>query len=252
MIIFDVPAESFIARVDPRLRVLTALAAVVGVCACRRPAALAAALGLAVLTVAIARVRPGQDLRRLKDLNLFMLLLAVSLPLFMPGPAALRLGPLAFSRQGLARAGLIALRANAIMVALIGLIGTMEPAHLGFALNRLGVPAKFTHVILFMVRYVEVIHREYHRLRDAMRLRAFRPRFNRHTFRTFGYLVGLLLLRSLDRSERIMEAMKCRAFRGRYYVLAPFALTAADLAFAAAAASCLIAVACMEWAWPIR
>ncbi len=135
---------------------------------------------------------------------------------------------------------MITLRANTVMIALTALLATMEPAHLGFALDRLGVPHKFTHIMLFMVRYVEVIHQEYHRLRDALRLRSFRPGCNRHTFKTFGYIVGLLLLRSIDRSERISEAMKCRGFQGRFYVLTPFALSPIDAVFAAAASVCVI------------
>ena len=48
-----------------------------------------------------------------------------------------------------------------------------------------------------MIRYTEVVHVEYHRLRAAMRMRAFRARFDRRTFRAFGYLVGMLLVRSM-------------------------------------------------------
>ena len=123
----------------------------------------------------------------------------------------------------------------------------MEPAHLGFALNGVGVPSKFAHLLLFMVRYIEVIHQEYHHLRAAMLLRAFRPRFDRHTFRAFGFLVGQLLVRSVNRSERIMEAMKCRGFRGRFYVLAPCRIESADIAFAIAAFTGMSALSIWEW-----
>ena len=133
------------------------------------------------------------------------------------------------------------------MIALTALLATMEPAHLGLALNRLGLPAKLVHILLFMIRYIEVIHQQYHRLRDALRLRGFRPRCNRHTFRTLGYLIGLLLVRSIDRSERIIEAMKCRGFHGRFYVLSPFKLTVADAGFSLVAAACIILLSCMQW-----
>lgn len=251
MLIFGATRSSVIGRVDPRLRVLATAVFAVVVCLCTRATALATAGALALLTVALARVGIGRLLRSLRELNLFILVSAALLPLFVPGEAMVRLGGLAWTREGLERSVLIAVRANAVMIAVVGLLATMEAAHLGFALNGLGVPDKLTHVLLFMTRYIEVIHLEYHHLRDAMRLRGFRPSFNRHTFRTFGYLVGLLLLRSMNRAERILNAMKCRGFDGRLYVLAPFVVTAVDVLFAAAAAGGVFGLVAMEWIWPI-
>ena len=141
---------------------------------------------------------------------------------------------------------LITFRANTIMIATTALLGTMEPSHLGFALDSMRLPAKLVHTLLFMVRYIEVIHVEYHRLRDALRLRGFRPRCSLHTFKTFGYLIGLLLLRSLDRSERIIEAMKCRGFRGRFYVLSTFMISTRDVVFSTIVSFSVVLLVWME------
>jgi len=247
VLIFAESTNSLMHRVDPRLRVVAAFLFALLVCLSGRFAVLWASLGVAFCLMVLARLGPGRVLGRLAKLNFFMLLLLLLMPLTMPGEPVARLWGLAWSREGALRAGLIALRANAILIALCALVGTMEPAHLGFALSRLGIPDKLCHLFLFMVRYIEVIHHEYHHLRDAMRLRGFRPRCSRHTFRTLGYLTGMLLVRSLDRSERILEAMKCRAFRGRFYVLAPFRIRARDMGFAAVAIGCLFLLGWMEW-----
>lgn len=247
MIVFEVPERSLLKRVDPRLRVLAAVALAIPVCLSESPTVLTVALTMSTILAVLSAVRWTMILRNLKRLNFLMLVLAVFLPLSIAGEAAFRIGPLAWSEAGLWKVALITLRANTVMIALTALLATMEPAHLGFALDRLGVPHKFTHIMLFMVRYVEVIHQEYHRLRDALRLRGFRPACNRHTFRTFGYVVGLLLLRSIDRSERIFEAMKCRGFQGRFYVLAPFALSSADAVFAVTAGGCVILLFWMQY-----
>ncbi len=247
MIIFGTLHRSFVGRIDPRVRVLTAVLFSIVVVFCRGYGTLTVALVAAMLVAGLARVGARQALRRLTELNVFMLLLVVSLPLFIPGRVAFHVGPLAWSRKGLWGAGLIAAKANAIMIAATALLATMEPAHLGFALSHLGCPDKLVHVLLFMVRYVEVVHVEYHRLRSAMRLRGFRPRFNRHTLRSLGYLIGMLLVRSLERGERIMQAMKCRGFRGRFYVLDPLKICGRDVGFAAASAALVALLAWMEW-----
>ena len=80
-----------------------------------------------------------------------------------------------------------------------------------------------------------------------MKLRGFRPRMDRHTYRAYGYLVGMLLVRSLDRSDRIVAAMKCRGFRGRFYLLDHFAFSVRDALFGAASMVVLLVLAWAEW-----
>jgi len=73
-----------------------------------------------------------------------------------------------------------------------------------------------------------VIHKEYHRLVNAMKMRGFRPGTNMHTYRTYAYLVGMLLVRSFDRSKRIVAAMKCRGFKGKFYILHDYGMKKSD------------------------
>ena len=59
---------------------------------------------------------------------------------------------------------------------------------------------------------------------------------DRHTYSSFGNLLGMLLVRGYDRSERILAAMKCRGFQGRFYLLDHFCFQARDVIF------CLVSV----------
>ena len=231
MEIFATPRDSLVSRLDPRSRVVTAFSYAIVMSFCRSPVALSVGLALAIALAVAARLSLRRLLCRLALLNVVFVLLGASVALSLPGEVVWQVGPASFTREGLYRAAVILLRANAIVLCVAALLGTMEASHLGFALDRLGMPSSLTHVLLFMVRYIEVIHQEYHRLRNAMRLRAFRPRCDRHTLRAFGHLIGLLLVQALDRSERILAAMKCRGFRGRFYILHEQRLSSLDAAF---------------------
>jgi cobalt/nickel transport system permease protein len=228
--------------VDPRIRVGAVLIFAVAVVSLNGPAALAAALVVAVMAVAVAGISTSTTLRRLLAVDGLMIVVLVVLPFTVPGEDLVRIGPLAASREGLWRAIQIVLKANAIMLAVLALLGTMEAATLGHALHRLRVPPTLVHLLFFTVRYVEVLDREYRRLRLAMKARAFVPRSDRHTWRTFGYLLGMLLVRSVERAERVLQAMKCRGYDGRLHVLDRFRLGAVDAVFAAAV---LVAVAAL-------
>ena len=126
MIIFQVPKRSVIRSIDPRVRVLAAVALVVPVCVSQQLSVLQLALGMAVLLAILVRVGSGRLFGNLKELNFFMLLLACFLPMVIAGFPVFELGPLAWTREGLWKVLLIALRANAIMIALTALMSTLS------------------------------------------------------------------------------------------------------------------------------
>lgn len=234
-------------RVDPRSRILAAVAFVALVAVANRFSTLGLALAFAAAAGWGTRLRLLGVLRRVWPINVVMLVMIVVLPWTTGDEALVTLGPLVYSREGLLLALVIALKGNAILLALVVLLGTLDTTTLGHALSHLWVPDKLTHLLLFTVRYVDVLHREHLRLAEAMRVRAFRPRMDRHTYQSYGFLAGMLLVRSLDRSERILAAMKCRGFRGHFYLLHHFYFSVRDAYFAAAVLAVLAILAAVQW-----
>lgn len=204
--------------IDPRARILSVIAFALVTVSLRSPAVAACAFTLGVL--AATGSQPPRDLlRRLVVLEGFMLVVLITLPFTLPGQALLSFGPLTATREGLLYAVLIILKAHAVVLALMGLVGSLEPATLGHALARLGMPQKLVHLLLLTIRQIEVLQEEHLRLRQAMRARAFIARSDRHTWVSYGNLVGMLLVRSLERARRIHAAMRCRGLHGRLLLL---------------------------------
>jgi cobalt/nickel transport system permease protein len=224
---------------DLRLRLVAAFWAVACLSQLTRPeVALAAALGAAAL--AWGRVQ----WRRLLHVEGFLLILLLVLPFTVPGEALLRLGPLSLSREGLLRAGLVGCKVTAAALLLMALLGRVEMARLGAALHALRLPEPLVRVFVLAPRYLEVIRAEAARLRLAMRARGFRPGTGRHTWRSYGNLTGMLLVRALERARRVEEAMRMRGFSGRFAHAAFARPRAADWAgFAALCLSGALAVA---------
>ena len=193
----------YLERVDPRLRIVAAIVLSIAIALLTSFTALIVALLAALALVPLTSISLTAALRRTVPVNVVVLILAAVLPLTTAGTPLATLGPLEFSREGLLLAAAVALKGNAIVLLLMALVGTLEPVTLGHALDHLYVPTKLAHLLLFTVRYVDVLHREYLRLRAAMKVRGFRPRMNRTPTAAYGYLVGMLLVRSFDRSERI-------------------------------------------------
>ena len=206
--------RSWVHKLDPRARIIAALAASVAISLCHDPRALACAFGGGALAAAITRVPIPAILQRIVPLNALLLLLCASLLFFTPGETLFSIGTFDASREGLDRSLVTVLKSNAIVLLLAALLGSIELVDLGHAMSRLKVPPVLTHIFLFTIRYMSLMLAEFERLSRAAQLRGFSPGANRHTLRTTGYMVGMMLVRSYARGERILNAMRLRGYNG--------------------------------------
>jgi cobalt/nickel transport system permease protein len=239
--------QTVLDRLDPRVRLLCGVAASLAPLFLVSWRGLGVALLLAFVAASFARIPSRVWVPRMLAMNAFVLLLVLVLPWSVPGEALVIAGGAEFTREGVALAGRIALRANVVLIALTAFFATMEPITAGHAMQRLRVPKRLVLLLMFTVRYIGVFEQEYLRLRQAMRVRAFRPALNVHTLRSYGYLTGMLLVHAFDRSERVLEAMRCRGFTGRFHTHRHMHTRRADWAFAAGLAVALIGVFATEF-----
>ncbi len=246
---FDEPfarGTSLVHRLDPRVRL--AAAALFSICTAllHQPAAAAAALTLAAAILGLSRPPLASLARRVASVNTFVLFLWATVPATMPGETVLTLGPLDFSREGVALAWLVTLKSNAILLAFLGLVTTMDSPTMGHALDRLGVPPKLVFLFLFTYRYLHVIAEEWRRLMTAARLRGFVPKTGMRSYRTIAHLLAMVLVNSYDRSGRVYQAMVLRGFAGRFSSVARFRAGARDALFALLWLTATAALAMMD------
>ncbi len=170
-------------------------------------------------------------IKRMLPVNGFILLLWLFIPFTFPGEIISRVGSLSITREGIFYCLIITWKSNLIFLASLLFLSTSPVFHLVHALHHLRLPSKLVQLFYFTYRYIPVIYGEYNRLREAMRVRGFKPGNNLHTLRTTGYLVGMLLLRSQERSERVYQAMLARGFQGIFWNFHHFAWKRKDTLF---------------------
>lgn len=239
--------DSLIGRLDPRVKIVVVFLFSVTVAVSNRFVVLMLALGLGLCIVLAARLPIKQLVRRLVPVNMFIILLWFFLPFTFKGEPLFSVGPLVGTHEGVLYAARISIKSNAIMVMLIALVASTSILTLGHAMHELRVPKKIVHLFFFTYRYIHVIHREYLRLVSAMKVRGFRPGTNVHTYKTFAYLVGMLLVRSSDRAERVHNAMLCRGFSGNLYSLSEFSLKTRDMISLILMLALILALGVLEW-----
>ncbi len=223
--------ESLLHRRDPRVKIIAAFLFTLVVALSNHFLVAGSALILAVILLLISRLRLKEVVKRLLLVNSFTLFLWITLPLTYGGDILTSMGPVSFSREGLLLALLITLKTNAILLTLIGLISTSTVVSIGHGLEKLGLPERLCFLLLFSYRFIFVIHQEYLRLLRAAKIRNFIPGNNLHTYRTFGYLFGMTLVKSWNRSQHVHQAMMLRGFHGKLIPLQQPNLQRADYTF---------------------
>lgn len=210
------PAGPF-AGMDTRVKLLLTLGLLPLIISLQGVASLVLALVLAATLLVSARRPTRQILIRLAYANGFFVFLFVALSLTYP---AKELGAWHFvSLDGLHLAGRIALKGNAMLLVLLALVASIPVPGLVNALQRLRVPQKLILLLTYTYRQVFIIGEEMERMRQAAAARCFRPGLRLHVYRTFGYFLAQSLVRSLDRGQRIHDAMLMRGFAGRFHPL---------------------------------
>jgi cobalt/nickel transport system permease protein len=217
---------------DPRWKLVALLAVTLMVALLHTLPAATLALAAAWLLAVLARLPLRWYLARMGALAGFLVFVAVLLPLLIrsDGPGW-NLGPLRFSVEGLRVALLLLLKALAIVTLMLVLLTTAPLTATLQAAHALHMPSLLIHLSLLTYRYVFVLGDELSRLRVALRVRGYRNRANRHSYRTVGHVAGTLLVRGAERAERVGQAMRCRGFDGRFRSLTTFRTRAADVVF---------------------
>jgi cobalt/nickel transport system permease protein len=247
MIVELAGGDSLIQRLDPRVKIVVVFLFSVVVAVSNRFLVLLLGLALGLCMALLARLPVKQVLVRLVPVNLFIIFLWFFLPFTLQGKPLFSVGPLVGTHEGVLYAARISIKSNTIMTVLIGLVASTSLLTLGHAMHDLKIPKKLVHLFFFTYRYIDVIHKEYLRLVNAMKVRGFRPGTNMHTYRTFAYLVGMLLVRSSDRADRVHTAMLCRGFGGNLYSLSAFSLRACDVISLILMLILILALGVLEW-----
>ncbi|OGO18730.1 MAG: cobalt ECF transporter T component CbiQ [Chloroflexi bacterium RBG_16_48_8] len=242
--------SSVVHRLDPRVKVVATLLYILAVGITPEGVWWAFILQLGLLLVVILRA----------DLSIFytikrsfiaapFILAALAVPFTTPGRELLQLPGLGWTltQPGLIRFGSILFRAWLAVQSAILLSATTRIPEMFWALGALRLPRLLVATIRFMYRYLFVLADEASRM---LRARASRsPRIKGAAKpslfwqgRVAGSMVGSLFLRSIERSERVYEAMLSRGYDGQMRSLVRFHMRHSDWIFILSVGLCLCMV----------
>lgn len=228
----DYWSNSPIGRIDARWRLAALLMSAAAFSLLHTCLAGALAFLASQIVVILARLPWKWYAARLGGIATFLVFFVLLLPFLHDGQSErIHWGPMSVSSAGLTLGLLICLKALAIVSIMLTIIGSASLNDTLKAAHALKVPGLLIQLALLSFRYVYVVSSELARLRVALRVRGYRNRANRHSYRTAGHVAGTLLVRGYERAERVGQAMRCRGFDGRFRSLRDFRTRFRDVVF---------------------
>jgi cobalt/nickel transport system permease protein len=183
----------------------------------------------------LSGIPPGFVLKRLLALSPFVLAVAAVNPLFETAPVEVVAGRwTAEVRAGWVTAASIFLKFVVSALALLALAATTRLSRVAGALSSLGLPRLLAMQVTILYRYLFLVIDEFERRRRAAEARTVGTIGLAARARLSGSQLAGLFSRSLERAERVSQAMAARGFDGTLPRTPGERFRAADLLFLAA------------------
>jgi cobalt/nickel transport system permease protein len=163
---------------------------------------------LLALVAGLTRLSAASLFRRGALIWLVSLVLAMMIALTHPARASLTWPAVAAS---------IAIKSALALTSTLILSGALPHWRLIDGLRRMGIPTVLTNTLHFMSRYLHILEDERNRMLLARRSRTFRTRW--FDWRRPAGLLGTLLIRAIERGERVHAAMLARGWDGTFHPL---------------------------------
>ena len=221
--------DSAVHRLDPRAKLLTCLVFLVCIASFDKYV-LAALLPYLAFPLALA-TGARLPLRFLAKRLLLVAPFAVFIGIFNPfldHQVLFHLGPWVVTGGWVSFASILLRCVLTIGIALV-LIATTSFPGVCLALEGIGAPRVFAVQLLLLYRYLFVLGDEARRMVRARALRSCRGRGQ--GIKVYGAMLGQLLLRTLERAQRVHRAMLCRGFSGEFHSLRRLRIGRAELFF---------------------
>jgi cobalt/nickel transport system permease protein len=208
--------STWLSRIDPRAAIIVTAAFILVVVSFDRYV-VAALLPMAIFPVVLARLG-NVSLQRIGSKVLLAMPFATMVGLFNPVfDTATRMDLLGHAVSGgwLSLISIL-LRAALTVAAALILVNVIGIYRLCAALDRMGIPSVLTIQLTMMFRYILTLSGELVRMNLARELRSYSSK--PMSLAVYGPLLGHLMLRTLERAQRIHQAMLSRGFDGHLTV----------------------------------
>jgi len=240
-------SDGLLQRIDPRAKLLSAVAFVVAAMSARTVVPLIILFASLVILSILSRVPLRFFLRRSLLIPVFAGIVALPLPFITPGATIAQVGYdgilLTVTSEGVQKAAQFTARVLVCVSSLVVLVLTTRFSRLLHAMENLKLPTIFVSMTAVTYRFIFLFIDEAYRMALAKESRTVVKERWRQALGSLSHMVSTLFIRAHERGERVYLAMLARGYAGTVKSLGAMDIGPTDWLFAVISiAVCLIAL----------
>lgn len=116
-------------------------------------------------------------------------------------------------------------------------------------LSHMKLPSLFMSIIFLSWRYVFLLGEKISNLYKALLSRLFNPKIGKNSLKVYGEIMGGMLIKSIDTSDKVYRAMSSRGFNGTIPTSSPKEIKALDIIKSVTMISAVILLNIFEKWW---
>lgn len=205
---------------ESRVKLLAAMIYIFGVISLSTPSMAIVAYVISVIMAVGMGIAFSLLVKRYLIIAPFLLLMTVPLLLGQGIPLAI---------DHVSFAALLVIKALTSMTVISILLDTQSLEQFMNSLAHLKVPPVLITIFMLSYRYVYLFLDDIQKMQIAAKSRFFNGGIGIKSLKTYGQLTGCLLIKSLDRSDHVYEAMASRCFNGTLQFAKPNQISKKDL-----------------------
>jgi len=213
-----IPESNLLSRWEVRHKLVGLLALIFSFSFIRELQLLPLVILVSVIIYSLSQLSFAYYWSRIRLPGLFLLMMALILPFGAGSTVLTRVGPLALKLEGSLSVLLIAVKFLCIFALVLVLFAETPLQKIVGALRSLGLPALLAEMLIFTNRYIYQLLTDLRQTQVATGLRGFKGRSVK-ALKPLAYIVGTLLVRSHNQSERVFQAMTLRGYGEESLVL---------------------------------
>ncbi|MCS3923973.1 cobalt ECF transporter T component CbiQ [Methanosalsum natronophilum] len=220
--------ETPLHQFDPRAKIISLIVLIFSFAFISEIIIAITAVIFSILLVIISRIPLSFVTKCLKFPAFFVFTIIIVMAFTVEGNIIVDLKYLNVTNQGVELGALIFLRALAALMIAFLLLSTSKFDEIIKAMYMLKIPNVMVQVISFSYRYIFVLIDELSTLRTAMYARGFKFKLDMYSFSAIGNMIGMLLIKSYDRGERVYRSMIARGYTGNPNLFVTFSMNRND------------------------
>ncbi|MGK7942914.1 MAG: cobalt ECF transporter T component CbiQ, partial [Microcystaceae cyanobacterium] len=178
---------------------------------------------MTILLYVLSRLPFNFWLTRLRYPGLFIIAVVFFLPFASGETVIFQWGMFSLKQEGVDAVILITSRFLSILTVTLVLLGTAPFLNTIKALRSLGLPWIMIDMMLLTYRYLEEFGDMLQQMQRSIHLKGFRLRkLNKRNLRIVAQLMGTLIIRSYERSQRVYQAMILRGYSYAHHISPKF------------------------------